>query len=285
MDSLRQDVVYALRRLRQSPGFSLVAVATLALGIGANSAIFSVVNAVLLKPLPFEEPERLVRVSQTWKGGTADVYSPANFLDTQQAARSFEALAAYDGGGVTLTDGGAPARVEGASVSASFFDVMRARPVLGRGFLSEENEPGKHRVAVLGNRLWLARFGGDPSIVGRAIQVDRESYLVVGVAPAGFAYPQGTEIWTPLPYDEQFRFKSRGAWYLGAIGRLKPRVTVEEGRQEVATIAGRLAQEYPEANEGVGATVVSLHEAMVGQARTGLLILLGAVGFVLLIAC
>jgi predicted permease len=284
MDTLRQDLVYALRRLRQAPGFSLVAIATLALGIGANSAIFSIVNAVLLEPLPFDEPENLVRVSQTWKG-EGDVYSPPNFLDVEEAAGSFEALAAFDTGGVTLTDGGAPARVEGASVSARFLEVLRARPALGRGFLAEENEPGKHRVVVLGNRLWLARFGGDPAIVGRTIQIDRESHVVVGVAPARFAYPEGAELWTPLEYDERFRFKNRGAWYLGVIGRLKPGVTVDAARQEVATIAARLARQYPEDNEGVGGTVESLHDATAGDVRAGLWILLGAVGFVLLIAC
>jgi predicted permease len=284
MDTLRQDLVYALRRLRQAPAFSLVAIATLALGIGANSAIFSIVNAVLLKPLPFEDPENLVRVAQTWKGAGV-VYSPPNFLDVEEAAGSFEALAAFDGGGVTLTDGAAPARVEAASVSASFLDVLRSRPALGRGFLAEENEPGKHRVVVLGDRLWLARFGGDPSIVGRTIQIDRESHMVVGVAPAGFAYPEGAELWTPLQYDERFRFKNRGAWYLGVIGRLKPGVTIDAARQEVATIAARLARQYPEDNEGVGGSVESLHDATAGDVRTGLWILLGAVGFVLLIAC
>jgi predicted permease len=284
MDTLRQDLVYALRRLRQAPGFTLIAVATLALGIGANSAIFSVVNAVLLKPLPFEEPDRLVRVSQTWKGNSA-VYSPANFLDTAGAASSFESLAAHDGGGFTLTEGGAPARVDGATVSASFFEVLRARPVLGRGFLAEENEPGKHRVAVLGHALWRARFGGDPGIIGRTIQIDRESYEVVGVAPPGFAYPVGSELWTPLQYDEQFRIESRGSWYLGVVGRLRRDVTLEGARQELAAIAARLVQQYPDDNEGVGATVDSLHEATVRQARAGLLVLLGAVGFVLLIAC
>ena len=285
MDTLRQDLVFAFRRLRQAPGFSLVAVATLALGIGANSAIFSVVNAVLLKPLPFHEPDRLVMVAQTWEGRFTRVYSPQNFLDLAAQARSFESLAAVDGGGVTLTSRGAPTRLEGASVSASFFDVLRVRPVLGRAFLAGENESGKHRVAVLGHRLWRERFGADPAIVGQTVQLDRDSYLVVGVAPPDFSYPEGTEVWRPLEHDQVFRERSRGAWYLGVIGRLRPGVTVDHARDEVRVIAARLAHEYPNDDEGVGGDVRPLHEAMVGDSRSALLVLLGAVGLVLLIAC
>ena len=285
MDTLRQDLVYALRRLRQAPGFTLVAIATLALGIGANSAIFSMVNAVLLRPLPFEEPDRLVMVAQVWEGRNTGVYSPQNFLDMQATAQSFESLAALDGGGVTLTGRGTPVRLEGAEVGAPFFGVLRVVPALGRAFLPGENEPGHNKVAVLGHRLWQDRFGADPAIVGQSVQLNRESYAVVGVAPAGFAYPEGAEIWTPMAYDTQFRSKSRGAWYLTVVGRLKPGVTVAHAREEVGTIAARLAAQYKDVNEGVGATARSLHEATVGDSRTALLVLLGAVGLVLLIAC
>jgi putative ABC transport system permease protein len=170
-------------------------------------------------------------------------------------------------------------------VSATFFDLLRARPVLGRGFLPEENEPGKNKVVVLGHALWRQRFGGDPAIVGQAIHLNREPHVVVGIAPPGFAYPPGNELWTPMEYDSVFRSHSRGAWYLTVIGRLKPGVTVEAARLEVATIASRLAQQYPDHNEGVGATVRPLHQALVGESRTALLVLLGAVGLVLLIAC
>jgi predicted permease len=284
MDTLGQDLAYALRRLRRAPGFTLVATATIAVGIGANAAIFSVVNAVLLKPLPFAQPERLVRVFQTWEGRRV-VYSPQNFLDLQAEARSFEGLAAVDEGGVTLTSGGPAERVEGAMVSASFFDVIRVRPVRGRGFLPGENDPGRSKVAVLGHRLWSQRFGADGAVVGRTVQLNREPYLVVGIAPRDFSFPEGAELWTPLEHDEVFRTKSRGAWYLTVIGRLRPGVPVERARDEVATIAARLARQYPDADEGVGATVTSLHEALVGNARSALLVLLGAVGLVLLIAC
>jgi putative ABC transport system permease protein len=285
MDTLRQDIAYSLRRLRQAPAFTLVAVATLALGIGANGAIFSVVNAVLLRPLPFEEADRLVRVSMTWKGRSTSVYSPQNFLDVEAAAHSFESLAAYDEAGVTLTGRGRPARLRGATVSVRFFDLLRVRPAQGRAFEAGESEPGHTRVAVLGHRLWRERFGGAPDIVGQTIQLNREPHTVIGVAPAGFAFPEAAEIWTPIEYDARFRSQSRGAWYLGAVGRLAPGVGVEHARQEVATIHDRLARDYPDANEGVGGTVVPLQEAMVGDSRRALLVLLGAVGLVLLIAC
>ena len=285
MDILRQDLAYALRRLRQAPGFTAVAVATLALGIGANGAIFSVVNAVLLRPLPFEEPERLVRVSQTWKGRSTGVYSPQNFLDVEAAARSFESLAAFDSGGVTLTGRGQPSRLEGTAVSATFFDTLRARPAYGRTFAPGENEPGHNKVAVLGHALWRARFAADPAVVGETVQLNREPYTIVGVAPPGFSFPDRTEIWTAMEYDTRFRTQSRGAWYLGAIGRLKPGVTLDHAQQEVATIHARLARAYPDADEGVGGAVASLQESMVGDSRRALLVLLGAVGLVLLIAC
>jgi putative ABC transport system permease protein len=284
MDTLRQDLAYASRRLRQSPGFSLVAVATLALGIGAVSAIFSIANAVLLKPLPFPEPGRLVRVAQVWKERPV-VCSPQNFLDIAGAARSFESLAAVDGGSTTLTSGGAPERVEGAEVSASFFDVLGVKPELGRGFVAGENEPGRSKLAVLGRALWTRRFGADPTLVGRTIDVDRQPYLVVGVAPAGFSYPEGAEIWTPMEYDVRFRSKSRGAWYLDVVGRLKPGVSVAAAASEVSTIAARLAREYPDDDAGLGGTALSLQEALVGRSRPALLLLLGAVGLVLMIAC
>jgi putative ABC transport system permease protein len=284
MDSFLRDLAFGLRRLRRAPGFTLVAIATLAVGIGADSAIFSVINAVLLKPLPFEEPEGLVRVFQTWEGRRT-VYSPQNFLDLLAEARSFEGLAAIDGGGITLTGAGSPVRVEGAGVSSTFFDVLRVRPIHGRGFLRGENDPDRSKVVVLGHRLWSERFGGSPEVVGRTIQLNREPYLVVGIAPRDFSFPEGAEVWTPLVHDEVFRTKSRGAWYLTVIGRLQAGTSIERARDEVATIAGRLARQYPDANEGVGGTVTSLHESLVGDVRPALLVLVGAVGLVLLIAC
>src|SRR5262249_28939920 len=150
------------------------------------------------------------------------VYSPQNFLDVQASAHSFEALAVYDGSGVTLTGRGAPVSLTGVEVSASFFDVLRVRPAYGRAFEPGENEPGHTKVVVLGDQLGRERFAGDPGVVGRTVQVDREPFLVVGIAPAGFAFPAGAELWKPIEYDPRFRSQSRGAWYLGAIGRLAP---------------------------------------------------------------
>jgi predicted permease len=284
LDPVRQDLSYAVRRLRQSKGFTLVAVATLALGIGATSAIFSVVNAVLLRPLPFPEPDRLVQVAQTWKGRPA-VYSPQNFLDVEAQATSFSGMAAIDAGGVTLTGQGAATRLEGAEVSASFFDVLGVRPRLGRAFLAGENEPGRDRVAVLGYALWRDRFGSDPGVVGRTLSLNRQPYTVVGVAPPGFRYPEPAEIWTPLEYDQMFRSKSRGAWYLTVVGRLRSGATLAGARQEAGTIAERLARAYPADDEGVGGIVIPLLDATVGESRRALLVLLGAVGLVLLVAC
>jgi predicted permease len=284
IDAIRQDLTYAVRRLRQAPGFALVAVATLALGIGATSAIFSIVNAVLLRPLPFPEPERLVRVAQTWKGQPA-VHSPQNFLDVETQSTAFSGLAAIDTNGVTLTGRGAPVRLEEADVSASFFDVLRVRPLHGRGFVAGENEPGRNRVAVLGYPMWRDRFGSDPGVVGRTITLDRQPYTVVGVAPPELAYPEGTQLWTPLEYDQRFRSNSRGAWYLTVVGRLREGATVDGARREVSTIADRLARAYPADDEGVGGTVIPLLDATVGESRRALLVLLGAVGLVLLVAC
>jgi predicted permease len=284
LDPLRQDLSYAVRRLRQAPGFTLVAVATLALGIGGTSAIFSVVNAVLLSPLPFPQADRLVQVAQTWEGRPV-VHSPQNFLDLEAQASSFSGLAAVDTSGVTLTGRGAATRLEGAEVSAPFFDVLRVPPVHGRGFVAGENEPGRNKVAVLGHSLWRDRFGADPGVVGRTVSLNREPHVVVGIAPPGFRYPEQTELWVPMEYDERFRASSRGAWYLTVVGRLRPGATVDGARQEVSTIADRLARAYPADNEGVGGTVIPLLEATVGESRRALLVLLGAVGLVLLVAC
>jgi putative ABC transport system permease protein len=284
MDTLRQDIAYAARRLARAPGFTLVALLTLALGIGANGAIFSVVNAVLLKPLPFAEPDRLVTLSQTWKG-TPGPYSPQNFLDVAKSAHSFESLAAFDPGGLTLTGQGTPVRLDGAEVSASFFDVLGVAPERGRGFATDENEPGRTRVVVLGHALWRERFGGDPAILGRSISLNREPYVVVGVTKPGFAFPEGAQLWRPLTYDQSFGESSRGSWYLHVVARLKPAVRAQAAGDELSAIAAHLARAYPAQNEGVGAQVTSLHESLVGDSRRGLLVLLGAVGLVLLIAC
>ena len=285
MDTLRQDLIYAIRRLAMAPAFTLIAVATLALGIGANSAIFSIVHAVLLKPLPFAEPDRLVQLYQVSGGRNVAYFSPQNFLDTAAAAKSFEGIAAVDGGGVTLTGRGAPAVLNGAEVSASFFSVFGMTPELGRPISADENEPDKAAVVVLSHALWQTRFGGDPKIIGQSIRLDSRDFTVIGVAPKDFSFPDDTELWTPLAYDAVFRTHSRGAWYLRVFGRLRPGVSLAAAREETKTIAARLEKAYPDQNEGLGGTALPLQEALVGSSRSALYLLLGAVGLVLLIAC
>lgn len=285
MDTLRQDLLYAARRLAAAPAFTFIAIATLALGIGANSAIFSMVYAVLLKPLAFENPDRLVQLYQVSEGRNVPYFSPPNFVDTQNQATNFEAISAVDSGGVTLTGRGAPAVLNGAEVSASFFTVFRVKPQLGRVMSVEENEPDKAMVAVLSHTTWQNRFGGDPGIIGQRIQLDSRPFTVIGIAPKGFDFPQETELWTPLAYDKLFKGDSRGAWYLKVYGRMKNGATVTAAAEESSLIAARLAKAYPDANEGLGGTVRPLQESLVGSSRSALYLLLGAVGLVLLIAC
>ena len=284
MDHLRQDLLYALRRLVKAPAFTVVAVVTLALGIGANTAIFSVVNGVLLKPLPYPESERLVGVYHTANGRRA-VMSGPNFTDVARTATSFENAAAISTGRMILTGQGEPIRIPVANVSASLFNVLRVRPILGRTFNADENTPGRTSIVVLSYGLWQQRFGGDPDVVGRRIQLDGVSREVVGVMPQGFSYPADRQAWLPVEYDQNFVTRQRGAWYLDVVARLKPGVTTEQSATEVETIGRNLAREYPDADAEIGMTTYPLREAMVGDIRRAVFVLLGAVGFVLLIAC
>ena len=283
MDHLRQDLQYAFRRLLKNPGFTTIAVLTLALGIGANSAIFSVINAVLLRPLPFAESDRLVGIYQVWQG-RRQVMSPSNFLDLRAQTRTLENAAAIDSTEFTVTGAGDPLRTRGSEVSASFFEVLRARPLLGRGFAPGENEPGKDKVVVLGHSLWQQRFGGRADVIGTSVIIDGTPRTIVGVMPRGFSYPAEQELWVPLEYTGDFK-DARGAWYLSAIARLKPGVTAEQAAGEIATLGQALVTAFPRENTDVGFTTFPLQEALVGDLRPALLLLLGAVGFVLLIAC
>ena len=284
MDHLRQDVVYALRRLIKAPAFTAVAVTTLALGIGANSAIFSVVNGVLLKPLPYPQPDRLVGVYHIVDGHRA-VMSGPNFIDVARAASTFENAAAVSTGRAILTGEGEPTRLPIAEVSASLFNVLGVRPELGRSFNARENTPGATNVIVLSHALWQQRFGADAGVIGRHIVLDGVAKEVVGVMPAGFEYPAGRQAWMPVEYDESFVSKQRGAWYLDVVARLKPGVTPQQSAAEVETIGKRLARDHPDEDSEIGMSTYPLLEAMVGDIRRAVLILLGAVGFVLLIAC
>jgi len=284
MDHLRQDVLYALRRLVKAPAFTLVAVATLALGIGANSAIFSVVDGVLLKPLPYPEPDRLVGVYHVADGHRA-VMSGPNFTDIAKSATTLESAAAISTGRAILTGEGEPTRLPIAEVSAAFFSVLRVRPELGRPFAATENTPGSTHVVILSHALWQQRFGGDAGVIGRRIMLDGVAKEVVGVMPAGFAYPDGREAWMPIEYDDNFVSKQRASWYLDVIARLRPNVTPQQSAAEVETLGRGLARQYPDADSEIGMSTYPLLDALIGDVRRAVFVLLGAVGFVLLIAC
>ena len=284
MDTLKQDIRYAVRRLIKSPVFTAVALVTLALGIGANTAIFTVVNTVLLKPLPYRDPDQIVGIYHLSNGRRA-VMSGPNFYDVRKQSRTLQDAAAISRNRTILTGHGEPVRIDSAEVSASLFDILGVQPILGRTFRADDNAPGKTRIAILGHSLWRQRFGADRGIVGRRITLDGVAFEVVGVMPEGFAFPTGRELWMPLEYTEDLTTKQRGAWYLTVVGRIRPGVPVEQVRAEIETIGTQLASQYPDSNEGVGITALPLHEAMVGDVRKAMLVLFGAVGFVLLIAC
>jgi putative ABC transport system permease protein len=282
LDALGQDARYSWRRLVRSPGFTAVAVITLGLGIGANSAIFSVVHTVLLSPLPYAEAERLVRVFSVRTEPTT--MSGPDFMDIREQAGVFEGLAAYNSETRTLTGAGDAERVAVGAVTPGFFEVLRVSPVLGRTFRPEEMEPGQERVALLSHGFWLDRFGGDPGVLGRTITLNGLEHEVVGVAPPGFDVPPNRALWVPIVNEEMFA-DSRRAIYLSVLGRLGAGVTLAEADAEVSTIAARLEAAYPEDNVGWSATVRPMRDVVVGDARAPLLVLLGAVGLVLLIAC
>ena len=286
---MKNDLLYALRGLRQKPLFATVAVLTLALGIGANSAIFTVVNAVLLRPLPYPAPDRLMML---WtynprQGFDKDVSTYPNFDDWRRQSTSFERMSAYTGLGFTLTEAGDPAQIRGAVVTPGFFETLGVAPALGRTFGAVEGTAGGQRVAILSHGLWQARFGGGPAAVGRSIVLDGIPHEVIGVMPASFAHPETVQVWTPLAPSDQFAqaMQSRGAFWLQAVGRLKPGVERGRAQVEMDAIASALERQYPNVNAGVGVRLVPMHEEIVGDVREPLLILLGAVGFVLLIAC
>lgn len=284
LDGTWKDLAWGGRRLRASPGFTVVAALTLALGIGATSAIFSVVNGVLLRPLPFSDSTRIVGLYQVWQGNR-DVYSPPNFLDVQARAKSFSSSAAYNDDRRTLTGAGEPVRVDTIDVTAGFFDVLETPPLLGRTLNRADNDSGHTHVVVLGNAMWRTRFGADPAVVGRSITLDGEPWQVVGVMPAGFQWPFGAEAWTPAEYKSSFTSTNRGAWYLAAMARLKPGVTIDQAALEMADLGRQLERQYPDMNSKVGMTAYPIVDYLLGDTKRALLVLLGSVGFVLLIAC
>src|SRR5437762_3578841 len=279
-----QDLRYAIRRLAKSPGFTAVVVLTLALGIGANTAIFSVVNGVLLTPLPYRDPSRLVVVWESKGTSTHNVVNPANYMDWHDRATSFSGLALTTWRSLIFT-GEQAEEVQGRAVTPDFFGVVGATPLLGRTFNVEESRPNSPRVIVLSEALWRRRFSADRTIVGRAVPVAGETARVVGVMPSSFRpMPQGhEEYWEPLALDWSNR--ARTGRYAMAVGRLKRGVTVERAQTEMSHIARQLQSDYPAFDTAWGVTVVPLMEQVVGGSRRTILLVLGAVSLVLLIAC
>ena len=292
MDSILSDLKGALRALLRRPAFSTIVVLTLALGLGANTAIFSVVNAVLLRPLPYADPARLTMIWESVPAKDRDhnVVSPADFLDWQRQSSAFESMAAGVDWHGSLTGDGEPEEVPLGYVTASFFPTLGVRPAIGRTFTAAEDLPKGPNVVVLGDALWRRRFGADRGIVGRTVIINGKAAEVIGVMPRGFRL-DGTgaereaQMWAPLGLDPAVDYRKEGGRYLFTVARLKPGVTLDRANLEIRTIAARIAQEHTEFNEGWSAHVVSLDDQIVGGVRRALLVLGGVVGFVLLIAC
>jgi putative ABC transport system permease protein len=289
MGTLLQDLKYGLRVLLKSPGFAAVAVMVLALGIGANTAIFSVVNAVLLRPLPYQDPGHLVQVwhvppAKSFPGMTEFSVSAANFLDWREQNRVFEQLAIYSYSTLNLSGKGQPESVTSAVVSPNFFSVLRVQPRFGRAIAPGEDQQGRANVVVLSHAFWREHFGSDPGIVGQNITLNQQAYTVVGVMPPRFEMPPAVQIWTPLAWTDKEK-AVRGEHHYGVIGRLNPATDLKQAQAEMNTISSRLEEQYPADDTGWGAVVVPLREQLVGSVRPALLVLLGAVAFVLLIAC
>jgi len=292
MESLLQDLRFGARMLMKQTGFTLIAALTLAMGIGANTAIFSVVNAVLLRPLPYKEPERLVRVWGTVPNLAQANQSPVEFLAFQARQNSFVGLAADRFMSFTVTGGGEPEEAPGVIASANYFSLLGVAPLLGRVFNAEDGKAGAARVAVVSHDLWRTRYGGDPNLIGRALTINGENVMVIGVMPPNFSLNPSTRIWLnprqSVPdYDMNFRGDVqtiRESHYLRVVGRLKPGVSPEQAQADLNAIAAQLRRQYPDQAEH-GARLVSLNELFVGDVRRMLWLLFGAVALVLLIAC
>jgi putative ABC transport system permease protein len=286
MTNVWQDLRYAARALRKSPGFTLIAALTLALGVGANTAIFSVVNAVMLRPLPFQEPDRLVRIweSNVERGWSTFAVSHPNFLDFRAQARSFDSLAAMQNAGFTWAASGTAEIVLGLQVTATFLPTLKITPVIGRNFLDEEDRPGGNtRVVLIGDGFWRRALGGDPNAVGRTITLNSQPYTIIGVLPASFRWGDNSDMLAPLAPDPG---RNRADHRLTLIGRVKSGTTIEQATTELETIAAQLGQQYPESNKGWSVVVDSFYDWLVPETtRQSLLVLLGAVALVLLIAC
>ena len=289
LDDLTQDLRYGLRMLRRHAGFTAVAALTLALGIGANTATFSVLEAALLRPFPYPAADRLVML---WENVNIPAYkndqntpAPGNFNDWRRQSQSYSAMAAIASRAWNLTGSGNPIRISGEAVSSDFFDVLAIEPALGRRFTTADDTRGSERVAVLSHGLWSDRFGGDPSAVGRTLLLDDVPYTIVGVMPRGFAFPDpDDQLWVPIALTPQ-QLANHGSHFLRVVARLKPGATTAQAQAELDGIAAELTKQFPASNTGVGARVMSLRDVVVGDVRRPLLVLSGIVGFVLLMVC
>jgi putative ABC transport system permease protein len=286
MQTLWQDVRYALRILAKNPGFTAIAILTLALGIGANTAIFSVVDAVLLRPLPFKNPERLVWVSGKFPLGDQAAVSPGDFADYRAQNHVFEQWGACAFGDLlfNLSGNDKPQQVKGKLVTTGFFEALGVQPLLGRTFLPSDEQVSDPQVAILSNRFWRERFGNDPSVIGRSLQLDSKYMTVVGVMRTALPLFSDPDLWVPAPFANPGMAGRRGH-FLRPIGLLKPGVSLSQAQADLDTIAARLAKSYPDTNEGWSLQLSPLQTALVGDVRPALLVILGAVALVLLIAC
>ena len=289
MTRLIQNMKSALRLFRKSPGFACVAIAIMALGIGANTAIFSVVHAVLLEPLPFQDADRLVQIwhvppQTSFPGMTRFDVSAANFLDWQKQNNVFEQMALYGGTGYDITGAGKPESIIAGSVSSNFFSTLGVQPLHGRVFLPQEDRPGSNHEVILSYKLWQARYASDPKVLGKSINLDGAPYVIVGVMGPKMGKPDFAQLWTPLGLSAK-EAAVRSEHHFFSIARLKPGVTLPQAQAEMNTISQRLEKAYPEDDKGWGAIVNSMREETVGSVRPALLMMLGAVAFVLLIAC
>jgi putative ABC transport system permease protein len=284
--SLLRDLRYALRTLVRNPGFTCVSILALALGIGANSAIFTVVNSVLLQPLRFQKPEQLIVVRErNLKGGFPQFsVSPGNYLDFRDHNHAFSGMAAFGRQGLNLSGGAEPERLQGARITANFFDVLGRRPALGRSFTEPEAQLGSHHVILISFGLWQRHFSGRPDAIGQTLKLNDELYTVVGVMPSDFDFPSRAQIWTPMAMNLE-NWQQRGGHYLGVIGRLKEGSSLTAAQADLNTIAAVAEQNFPNSNAGWDTTLSSLQESVVGRIRPAMLTLAASVGFVLLIAC
>ena len=285
MESLIKDIRYGIRSLLKRPGFTAIAVITLALGIGANTTLFSFVNGILLRPLPYRDPGQLVILDETSpkQGIKSFAVSYPNFLDWREQNHVFEDIAAYQPNSSSVVGAGEPEQIPGARISYSLFELLGVAPQLGRTMTAEEDRPETNNVVLISHSLWQRRFASAENVIGQNLSVNGRAVTIIGVMPAGFRFPQTAELWVPMALNE--KLYTRNDHGLSAIARLKPNVTLEQAQAEMNNIALRIEEQHPVTNEGMGVNVFSLRDRLVGDYRSALLILLGVVGFVLLIAC